>query len=360
MKSKLSVVRVLLSSRASISSRHAGFSLVEVLVSMVILSMILLVITSVIGQTQRTWKTATATLSQFREARVAFETVAREMRQATMKSYYDYEGYGAYIGAPPQRIVKKAEGGLVVDSARVIVTGGSAAELPGSAVIFQVPAGAASAQDPSWLPLQFALCKRAYFVQYSDDSRYLPSGLVSRLPLRYRYRLVEYSPPTDFNDIYDTSGSPNGPAWTSVLRGQAESDGHLRIVADNIVALIVAVSPRQAAVGADRQSLAQARNPFLLYKFSTFVDNIVNGRQVASSMPAMARLVMVAVDEESAVRMTLGGGSNPPDILGRSGATFTNPQSVQEDVETLRAYMLQQRYNFRIFSSNVYLPANQI
>ena len=347
-------------SRFRLRLRVSAFSLVEVLVSMVILSMILLVITSVIGQTQRTWKTATATLSQFREARVAFETVAREMRQATMKTYFDYTGFGAFVGAPPTDITKEAEGGMVVDQANVIVSGGSAAELPGSAVIFQVPAGAASAQDETWMPLQFALCKRAYFVRFSDDAGYLPSGLVSRLPLRHRYRLVEYSPPTDFNDIYATGAGATGPPWTRVLRSTAENDGHLRIVADNIVAMIVAVSPRQGAMGGERTNLAQARNPFLVYKFSTFIDNVVSGRQIGQSMPAMARLIMVAVDEESAVRMSLNGGTAPPDILGRSGATFQNAQAVQSDIETLRSYMLQQRYNFRIFSSNVYLPANQI
>jgi len=67
---------------------------------------------------------------------------------------------------------------------------------------------------------------------------------------------------------------------------------------------------------------------------------------------------MVAVDEESAARMITGETS--PDILRQAGADFTSPQAIDRDVATLRQYMNAQKYNFRIFSSNVFLLSNDL
>jgi uncharacterized protein (TIGR02599 family) len=345
-----------------------GFSLVEVLVSMVILSMILLVITSVIGKTQQAWKSTTATLSQFREARQAFETVSRELRQTTIKTWVDYNGFGAVIGSQPSEPTKRGVGGLRLGQANSIVTGlGSASELPGSGVVFQVPGGLTQSAASVFQPLKWSMCKRAYFVRFSDDSSYLPAGLVDRLPARFRYRLIEFSPPTEENDLFGTGGSGNaGAPWMQVSSSAANSTAtaggqpvsRLRVVADNIIAMVMAASPRRAAIGGTVTNLAQSRNPFLQYTFDSAAPQMVNGFNMNQSTPGLIRLIMVAVDDESAARMIVGNSS--PDILNRAGAGFTAPANIESDLNTLREYLAAQRYNFRIFTSDVYLPGNQI
>jgi uncharacterized protein (TIGR02599 family) len=75
-------------------------------------------------------------------------------------------------------------------------------------------------------------------------------------------------------------------------------------------------------------------------------------------MPASVQVVMVAMDEESAARLT--PGTDVPDVLGRAGANFTSPDSLQRDIRAVREYLNGLKMNYRIFSSNVFLLANEI
>ena len=320
---------------------------------MVILAMILLVITSVIGQAQKTWKGATSRLSQFREARQAFDTVSRNLRQAMINSYGDYLPRATpFNPPPPPGIVRKAELGIRFDKASAIVTGGSsAAELPGSAVVFQAPLGQTAVAD--YRPLKNLLCVRGYFVRFGSDESFMPVGLRSRLKERYRYRLIEYAPPTETNPVY-VEGAVG--AWTTI--SESSGQDYLRVVANNVLALVLAPTFNDGAAGNTPTELGESvQDP--MYVFNSFdVGNSYNQRSTNHRMPAATQVIMVAVDDESAARMI--SGETSPDILRQAGAEFTNPQSIEKDVATLRQYMNAQKYNFRIFSSNVFLLSNDL
>ena len=70
-------------------ARTLGFTLVEILVSLGVLSILLLVTANVINQVQKTWSAAAARVSQFREARVAMEVLSRNISQAALNTYVD-------------------------------------------------------------------------------------------------------------------------------------------------------------------------------------------------------------------------------------------------------------------------------
>ncbi len=335
------------------TQRRWAFTLIEVLVSMVILAMILLVITSVIGQAQRTWKGATSRLSQFREARQAFDAVSRNLRQATINSHGDYLPRATpFSPPPPPGIIRNAELGIRFDRATDIVTGGSgAAELPGSAVIFQAPLGLTAVSE--FRPLKNLLCVRGYFVRFGSDEDFMPVGLKSRLKERFRYRLIEYAPPTETNPVYVPGAKKDD--WTFI----SETNGrkYFRIVANNVLALILAPTFNDGAAGNTPKDLGDpVQDP--IYRFSSYEDGQYNQRSTLHRLPASTQIIMVAVDDESAGRMITGETS--PDILQQAGAPFTNPQALERDVAALREYMNGQKYNFRIFSSNVFLLANDI
>lgn len=335
------------------SNRHRrAFTLIEVLVSMVILAMILLVITSVIGQAQRTWKGATSRLSQFREARQAFDTVSRNLRQAMINSYGDYLIRPTpFDPPPPPYIVRDADLGIRFDKATNIVTGGStASELPGSAVVFQAPLGLTSSEI--YRPLKNLLCVRGYFVRFGSDQSFMPYGLRSRLKERFRYRLIEYAPPTETNPVY--AEGPVG-AWTTI--SETTGQDYMRVVANNIMALVLAPTFNDGAAGNNPRELGESvQDP--IFTFNSFVGGEYNRRSTLHRMPSSTQIIMVALDEESAARMITGEDS--PDILRQAGAEFNDPQAIERNVDSLRAYMNSQRYNFRIFSSNVFLLANDI
>ena len=70
---------------------RTGFTLVEIMVSLAVLTILLLISAQVIGQVQSTWSASNARVSQFREARTAFDILTRNLGQATLNTYIDYD-----------------------------------------------------------------------------------------------------------------------------------------------------------------------------------------------------------------------------------------------------------------------------
>ena len=66
----------------------AAFTLIELLVSVTFLVILMMVVTQVIGIVQRTWVRANSRVSQFREARRAFDLISRNLSQATLNTYW--------------------------------------------------------------------------------------------------------------------------------------------------------------------------------------------------------------------------------------------------------------------------------
>jgi uncharacterized protein (TIGR02599 family) len=60
------------------------------LVSVAILGLIMLLAAQMIDETERVWKTTSARTDAFQAARAGFEQMTDQLRQATVKTYYDY------------------------------------------------------------------------------------------------------------------------------------------------------------------------------------------------------------------------------------------------------------------------------
>ncbi len=75
------------------SSRRAednrGFTLVELLVSMVVLTIMLVLLTQLTNSLRSVISHTTSSIDAFKEARDAFETMTRRIAQATLNSYDD-------------------------------------------------------------------------------------------------------------------------------------------------------------------------------------------------------------------------------------------------------------------------------
>lgn len=349
-----------------------AFTLVEVLVSMVILAMMMLIITQVISQAQRSWRSASSRVTQFREARIAFDTITRNLRQATLNSYrnFYYTSSGTQVPVnvkeAPDGYARYAELGFRTDNAASIVSNaGGGDSLPGHAVMFQAPLGKSvtlsptTPQIPKYDQLKSLLCIRGYFVRYSSDSAYVPAGLRGRLEEKYRYRLYEYRPPSEVNAAYSqaATGSPDG-AWTNL--NAATNASYIAPVAENIVLLILAPSfTDQAATGAANKISSLERGT--LYSYNSFVGS--SGGSVAVEqhrLPRAVQVTLVAVDEESAKRLAEQNGGSSPNLLGKAGVTFSNPVSYDQDMNSLKQALTEMRMNYRVFSSTVFIPGADI
>lgn len=69
--------------------KSKGFSLIELMVAMGILSVLMLMLTMVLDQIQSSWRSAESRISQFREARVAFDLMTKNLSQASLNTYWD-------------------------------------------------------------------------------------------------------------------------------------------------------------------------------------------------------------------------------------------------------------------------------
>jgi uncharacterized protein (TIGR02599 family) len=243
-------MNVLSPPKPAVRARKAGFTLVEIMVSLAVLSVLLLISAQVIGQVQNTWTASNARVSQFREARTAFDILTRNLSQATLNTYIDYDtnylatGARAADAEAPQRYLRKADLRFVCGpAAGLMPDAGGPSYLPGSAVFFQAPLGIS--QQTSLVGLDKLLCGRGYYIQFSNDSFFRPEWLPPS-QLRFRYRLMEFCPPAEKNLVYSSNG---GNAWFAEAGSPMEAAENPlnrslnRPVADNIVMLVV--SPRE-------------------------------------------------------------------------------------------------------------------
>jgi uncharacterized protein (TIGR02599 family) len=144
---------------------HPGFTLVEIMVSLAVLTILLLISAQVIGQVQSTWSASNARVSQFREARIAFDILSRNLSQATLNTYIDYDnnylataGSSSATSTAPSNYIRRSELQFVCGPASSLVTatGGGPSELPGHAVFFQAPLGVTN--TPAYAGLDRLMC----------------------------------------------------------------------------------------------------------------------------------------------------------------------------------------------------------
>lgn len=351
---------------------RTGFTLVEIMVSLAVLTILLLISAQVIGQVQSTWSASNARVSQFREARTAFDILTRNLGQATLNTYIDYDtnylaNAGAASTAAPTSYVRRSDLHFVCGKASDLVTGGEGM-LPGHAVFFQAPLGVSN--TPAYVGLDKLLCARGYFVQFSSDESWAPDFIKNRQS-KFRYRLMEFSPPTELNTMYAASASvasnPKAPiprtwfarASTAATGGGQQAAALLtRPVADNIVALIISPrrEPRQANEPESTAGPTQIA-PGYTYDSSAIVNPTTDSPQGTQHLlPPMVRVVLIAIDEKSAdmLEQRAGGGGTPP--LGNDiGNNLTQAHNLETEVNTITASLQQRKVNYRVFSATIQL-----
>lgn len=349
-----------------LSRKAKGFSLVEILVSLAVLAILLLINVQVIDQVQNTWAASNARVSQFKEARTAFDILVRNLSQATLNTYLDYDSNYVATAASSagaatttaQRYLRKSDLQFICGPSSTILQGDDSS-FPGHSVFFQAPLGVT--ENPNYVGLDRLLCGRGYFVQFSSDAAFRPSFLPPG-NFKFRYRLMEYSPPAEKNRIYSVSRGINGQvtgnwfddAKTAINAGEsAVNVSKTRPVADNILALII--SPRlekQVSNAILPTSIAPS------YSFNSAdtggsTPNALQGTQ--HLLPPLVKLILIAIDERSAQRLAEQTGSEtvPP-----FGATLSSPFKNASALETSEIAALVQtlaakNVNYRVFSATV-------
>ncbi len=324
--------------------RRRGFTLVELLVSMSILSVMLLMLSQLLSQVQQTWNYSEGRVSQFREARVAFDIITKNLSQATLNTYWDYE-YGDDNMVESYK--RQSELHFLTVEGKSL-GGTSAGEITGHAIFFQAPLGFSNA----YRNLNNLFNARGYYLLFGDDRRFKPS-IVQSEP-KYRFRLMEYRPPSEENFIYidgDEERQADKPVkYTEWFRH--DLDKFSIPLAENVVGLII--SPRDTL-----EETGEARRDTYsrIARDYVFDSNEHTDPRFVQQVPPLVRVTMVVIDEPAAIRLEAEGGNSMPVLVPNN--LFRDTSRFDDDVELLKEQLSERNINHKVFSTMVALRSSK-
>ena len=305
--------------------RLKGFTLLELLVAMAVLSLMAVMMLSLTSSAQRLARQTFSRVEQFREARRAFERINQTLSQATLNSYWDYVDSS---GKPRTNASFTPVKYFRLSELRYLQTNASLFTAPhggtmcGKAVFFQAPLG----KSDSVSGLNSLLNTVGFFIERGSDSNMRPPTVTAA---KARYRLFELVEPTENLTIYSlTSGNSTytGTAWfTTPLAAAAYSHR----LADNIVALVF-----------QAQYLATNSSPTNSFDYASTPQGKATQAIEENNLPPNVRVTMVAVDENSARRIQ--------DL----GISLTDAKN-DTDLGTLETELKSNNLNYRKFDSDV-------
>lgn len=349
----------------SLPNRSAirGFSIVELMVAMSILSVLMLMLTALLDQIQKSWRFSEARISQFREARVAFDLMAKNIGQASLNTYWDvrYDNEGMIEGYVPTSELHFV---TMTDADQRLPAGATQTPM-GHAIFFQAPLGFST----QFRNLNNLFNGRGYFVSWGSDKRFKPSFVNS--PDRYRFRLMEFRPPAESNQVFqdglderEKNQDQMFDQWfkQALSVGDGSFEDHLNPLAENIIALVI--SPRdtiESTTESRRDSFSRIAPNFAYDSndpnwSSTAPDQFA---AYAQQVPPLIRLTMVAIDEGSATRMG-DGSSMPQAITSALQGLFRTTNNFEKDIEQLSERLSDDslpggKVDFKVFSTLVLL-----
>lgn len=352
--------------------RLKAFSLLELLVSISVLALLMLLVVQVLGNAQRSWRMVSSKVSQFREARQAFNRMVFSLSQATLNNYsvQIYAGNSDPL-VPPSKDMRIAPTGYARYSELQFVcgpsagstslTGLSAKNSPGHAVFFQAPLGTSTGYR-----LPGGLNGSGFFVNFSDDASYRPDFLNQRnQKATERYRLWEFRTPVENNSIYNYNVGNTQPRQIQ-SKWYDSPLAKSRPVADNIVLLVV--SPRLAeqdvtsGTTSSTQSSTQVVRIAPNYSYNSVPTSPITlpQKEWEHQLPPLVELTMVAIDAATADKLSLLGNSGEAplgDVL--TPDLFVRAVDRVNDLRKLEKKFIDKKINYRIFSTTVVIRASK-
>lgn len=338
-------------------SAAKAFTLVELMVSITIVTLLLVLLVSMTNATTRAWSYTSGRIEQFRDAREGFENITRQLSQATLNTYLDYR----YDSGSVSSYARQSELRFICGNLNSITGAANYSNCPTHAVFFQAPLGVS--RDDRYSDLGKLLNTCGYYIQYGSDKDSRPDFLDQIVKERYRFRLMEMLEPSESLTLYDEelkaggSSSYLGTQWFTVPLNLA---GHSRVVAENIVALVVL--PK---LSSQEDPGGTALCPRYYYDStrtddsnSDTVDPALNWK---NQLPPVIQITMIAVDEASFGRIE--GGPAMPDFGYES--LFETPGDLKDaakpgyakDITALTKTLREDKLSCRVFTTDVAIKA---
>ncbi|MFZ4779439.1 MAG: Verru_Chthon cassette protein C [Terrimicrobiaceae bacterium] len=345
-----------------------GFTLIELMVSMAVLSLLGILILTMVQSVSSATKRARDQVESYQGARAGFEALTRTIAQATLNTYWDYydsagkpASDNAYSGTPA-KYGRQSELHFRSGPTKDLFGAANAAlKRPTGAVFFQVPAGFSS--NSTLDPLTNILNAVGFFLEFGSDDSLRPDFLagLTDIPVRYRYRLLQMQQPSENLQIYSPDATAGRTKWFTDPLGftatVAEKDRPVSVLAENVIALVIIpkLSSTEDPSGA---ALVKTDYNYDSRSAKAFSATPASGSPISGTtshqLPPLVEVIMVVIDESSAQRLAAANGSNPPDF-GQGGLfqDISSSSDVDADLATLEKNLTAQSVNYRIYRTVV-------
>ena len=333
-----------------------GFTLIEILISVAILSVILLLSFNMISNTEEVIRKTSKEVETFTEARNAFYQIQKQVEQALLNIYWDYErseeGY-------PISFERKSDLHFVSGPAKEIL---EIEEAYFHSIFFVAPLG--YTEDKKLNNLKNLLNVGGYYISYQDDLNFLPEFLKSKFnfPKKYRYRLMELRLPAEKMTIYDIQETnktlnelenANKEEYYRWFNNSIPSK-HTKIIANNIIALILMPLSNTTEENFDEIERAKIA-PEYLYdtrEFQWGEDN-ERTRKTKNRLPSSIRITLVAISEDSALRLAKQNPNSEQPINLEISELFQYSDEYQEDLFILKKKLNDKNLDYKIFTATI-------
>jgi uncharacterized protein (TIGR02599 family) len=325
------------------SPRNRAATLPEVLIALAIMLVVMLSVLEFCSAVERAWKSGEA--DPYAESESAFETVTRNLASATLESYQDYaDANGAFRtnaavtpNPPfvPDHLARRSDLDFVCGPAagNTGLLAASKLTTTGSAVFFLAPQGVT--QTYANTGMQRLLNAMGYFVAFGSDNT-APSFVQAPT---WRWRLKQVAQPAELLQIYATT---NSTGW---IQQVVPPGATFSTLADNVITLIIlpenvvnnVTASLTSSFGYDSRDTG---NPLTLHQ-----------------LPPLLRVVLVAIDETTALRLATLNGTNPPPLVSTNLFQTATEQQLTADLATLDASLTAQGIGHRIFQRDILLPS---
>jgi len=381
-------------------SLQLAFTLIEVLVSTVIVVILAGILISATDMTAKSFSRTSAKIEQFSEARRGFETVTRRLTEATLNTYFDYYD----TTGVPRPTLDSGPGGANAKALKDFIpstygrqselrfTSGpmtklspaSTADRPTHGVFFQAPVGEVSDREKLGM-LDHTLNSWGYFIEVDKDEEFIPVPLKTIVQPRRRSRLLEFRQPTEVNPIYFPPYAGDAGLQSAVSRNwwfidsiDKTEDRPVRVVSENIIALIVVPRlSRNDELNRQKQINVSASSDKGVLCPDYFYDSALKSNHTPAltsradrpedvnpknQLPPVVQVVMVALDEASASRLdaaTVGQGGFGlmlENIFKKSVDLEDNPDSPEPsdgELHDLERILINSKLTYRIFNTTV-------
>lgn len=376
------------------SGKQRGFTLLEMILAMTVVTFALMVVVQAMARVQDTWKMTHAKVRQAQDARAGMETLSRTVIRATLNGRWELSA-----DDDPKFLRRASDLHFVCGPTSDLMKKSSA--LTGHAVFFQAPYGypgpvestgtttSSTTDKVEFDTLPGVLNAWGYFVEFGPDPVKAPAFITGErrnmglAPKRYRFRLMEFRQPAQELSLFqmDSDDPPKSRLsqittqselyeWFNTPLAESYDSGkrHAVVIAENILGFIIQPLQDYEAVDSSSSSSISAlpaiQDPSIDYVHdSRRFQWEPGGTRAGPSrhrLPAALKITMIVLDEKDWDKLSDEQAQQTgTDLRSLMSQRFSKPSSFTADLGAVTGDLNRRRMKHREITSVLRMPGSR-